>query len=130
FPSDLLVAPGTPMTGIMPGPCPLVLAGLPCVAIPGTMLGLDLAGIPGTDDLDAVCWFDFNGNGLPDLPIMVGGPDDYFYSITGISASTGAFGLSGGDVLAPVGGIPAVVAAAPTIGLLPDPDGAAPPPGG
>ena len=97
-PAALLVPPGTPATGVMTGACPS--GGRPCVAVRASDLRLDSAGA-GSDDLDALCWFDRNGNGLPELPLAAGGPDQYYFSLTPGSATLAAAAVGPADILAP-----------------------------
>jgi len=61
--ASILVPPGTPpILPCLPGGCPPP-GGIPCNAVSSVALGL----VP-ADDLDALCWFDADGDLLPDLP--------------------------------------------------------------
>jgi len=97
-PADVLVPPGSPQTGIMTGDCPA--GGRPCVAVQAPHLRLDSGGA-GTDDVDALCWFDLDTDGLPGLPLAVGGPDQYYFSLARGSDTLAAEDLRPGDILAP-----------------------------
>jgi hypothetical protein len=124
----VLVPPGTPpILPCLPAGCPPG-PGVPCRAVNNLALGLAPA-----DVIDALCWFDGNANGLPDLPqyLTPGAPGDhYVFSVDDASPSW----PSGSDLLTvvPPGGIAPVVLA-PDLGLLPtdevdalichDPDG-------
>jgi len=102
----------------------------PCVVVHSTSLGLVPGlGIPGAgDDIDALCWWDGNGNGLPDLPTVLtpGFPGDYYlFSLTpGDPSVVGGPMFSPADLLAPtaaapmVAGVPRVARTARSLGLL------------
>jgi hypothetical protein len=102
-------------------------AGVPCIAVNSVHLGLPFAGGPiGTnDDIDALCWFDGNGNNLPDLPNswIPGMGDYYIFSLTPGSPSVGGGSYSAADLLTPdplnPGGPPLVLRTAASLGLLP-----------
>ena len=77
--ASILVPPGTPpILPCMPLGCPPP-GGIPCNAVSSAALGL----VP-ADDLDALCWFDADGDLLPDLPnsFIPGAGDYYLFSLT------------------------------------------------
>ncbi len=122
---SILVPPGAPASATEI-PCPL-LGGLPCSYVHSTSLGL-VPGLVGGDDIDALCWFDANGNGVPDQPNsfnpLPGLGDYYIFSLTPASASvTGGPLFSAADLLTPdpnaLGGPPIVLRTPISLGLLP-----------
>ena len=123
--ASILVPPATPAIppDIPAFGCGLYAGGTPCLAVHSTFLGLVPA--PGGDDIDALCWFDINGNGLPDHPFWTGlgpaGPGDmYVFSLTPTSAQVvGPPFFSPADILANTsfGGPPRVVMPAAGLGL-------------
>ena len=58
--------PGTPASLTEPA-CPA--GGTACIAVHSSVLTM----LPG-DDIDALCWWDVNGNGVPDVPSYALGP--------------------------------------------------------
>jgi hypothetical protein len=110
--ATILVPPGTPpIPPCLPGGCPA--GGTPCKAVNEFFLGL----VPG-DNLDALCWFDGNGNMVPDRPqfITPGVPGDYYVFSLGVGSPSWP---SPADLLRPTATGLAVVAPAPMLGLLP-----------
>ena len=121
--ASILVPPSTvgAATDCLPGGCPAAPAP-PCIAVPSTFLGL-IAG----DDLDALCWWDANGDGVASLPHsytgLFGIPGDfYLFSLQPGNASgfSPAALLSSGPgmVLPPFSGPPRVVVPPVALGLL------------
>jgi hypothetical protein len=103
-----------------PGGCPA--GGTPCIAVPYFVLGLMVG-----DDIDALCWFDINANGVPDLPLGMGvfGADMYMFSLAPGSAS-----VVGGPMFSPAAILgrtgpwpflspPTVIRTPASLGLLP-----------
>ncbi len=78
----ILAQPGTPPNlPNLPGGCPA--PGPPCAAVHSTLLNL----APG-DDIDALCWFDIDGDFVPDPPFtFFPGGDGYIFSLTPASPS-------------------------------------------
>ncbi|MDO8616445.1 MAG: thrombospondin type 3 repeat-containing protein [Dehalococcoidia bacterium] len=121
---SILVPPGTLASPpCLPAGCPGAgppAGPPPCIAVPGIALGLVFGG----DDMDALCWFDINGNMVPDLPMSVAGPagDMYMFSLAPGSASVvGAPFFSAADILGTRGLVfaPTVIRTAASLGLLP-----------
>jgi hypothetical protein len=120
-------APASPPT--LPVACAVYNggAGVPCIAVQPVHLGLPSAGGPiGTnDDIDALCWFDGNGDSMPTIPNSwaPGMGDYYIFSLTPSSPSVLGGFYSAADLLIPdplnPGGPPLVLGTAASLGLLP-----------
>jgi len=105
--ASILVPPGAPGGACM-APC---IGPLPCVAVHSALLGL----LPG-DDLDALCWWDVDGDMVPSPPPM----DLYMFSLTAGSASVaGPPFYSPADVMATTFAGVAILAPGASLGLLP-----------
>jgi len=120
-PGSILVPPGAPASVTELGGCG---GPFPCAYVGSTTLGLTPAMVGG-DDIDALCWFDANGNGVPDQPnaTMAALGDYYIFSLTPGSASvTGPPFFSAADLLTPDPlapfGPPVVLRTAASLGLL------------
>ncbi len=115
--ATILVPPGTPPDPpCRPGACPA--GGIPCAAVPAPFLGL----VP-PDDIDGLCWWDGNANGLPDLPQYwtPGLPGDYYaISLAPGSPSLGPF--SPADILRPTTAGLVMARPGASLGLLPTDD--------
>jgi hypothetical protein len=98
----------------LPAGCPAGAGATACVAVPSASLGL----LPG-DDLDALCWFDRNGDLTVDLPTSVlATGDNYLFSLAPGSPTLAAGGFSAADILAPSAAGPVVSVPAAALGLL------------
>jgi hypothetical protein len=105
-----LAAPNPPNLAVG---CPA--GGTACAAVHSSSLGL----LPG-DELDALCWFDLNGDRTVDLPTTIAPVGDtYQYSLAPGSPTLAGLGYSAADILAPSAAGPVITVAAPTLGLLP-----------
>ena len=115
--ASILVPPGTPpIPPCLPVGC-LVAAGVPCIAVPSADLSLGVAG----NDIDGLCWWDANGNMLPDRPnaIVPGMGDYYLFSLTpGSALVTGAPFLSAADLLYVQAPSIYIIRSAASMGLL------------
>ena len=115
--ATILVPPGTPpIPPCMPAACPA--GGIPCAVIAAPFLGL----VP-ADDIDGLCWWDGNANGLPNLPqyFTPGLAGDYYaFSLAPGSPSLGAF--TPADILRPSSAGLVLVRSGASLGLLPTDD--------
>jgi hypothetical protein len=114
--ATILVPPGTPNPGgfnpcMPPAGCPV--GGPPCIAVPFFTLGLTG---PGLNDIDALCWFDVNANGVPDLPLGLGpfGADMYMFSLAPGSAGGAGGPYSPADIVGYRGATP-ILLTPPTV---------------
>jgi len=114
--ATILVPPGTPANPPnLPAGCPAGVGAPPCGAVHSTTLGLLFGG----NDIDALCWFDMDGDFVPDPPAQVFlGGDLYLFSLTPASAYVAGGLFSAADILAVAPGVPRVVAASTSLGLL------------
>ena len=125
--ATILVPPGAPGSLGQPPGCP---GPAPCAVLHSTLLGLvPSLGVAGAgDDIDALCWWDGNGSGVPDPPTVLlpgGGPGDYYlFSLSpGDPSVVGGLMFSPADILAPTAmapfapGPPVVVRTAASLGL-------------
>jgi hypothetical protein len=93
--------------------CPA--GGTACAAVHSSSLGL----MP-TDELDALCWFDLNGDNTVDLPTTIAPTGDtYMFSLAPGSPTLVGLGYSPADILSLSATGPVVSVPALALGLLP-----------
>lgn len=115
--ATILVPPGSPPNPCTPAGCPP--GGIPCIAVPAAFFGL----VPGGDDIDALCWFDINGNLIPDTPLSTSPFGDmYMFSLTPGSASVVGLPFFSPAAILGTKGVafaPTVIRTPASLGLMP-----------